>query len=77
MQIPAAVVRAVGMPATFLAQYLPLPTPLCPELLRVLLHGHRYDGTRAARELGLVYTPLDETLRRTVDWYRREGLVTR
>ncbi len=44
-------------------------------MVRTLLHGHRYDGTRAERELGLVYTPADETLRRTVEWARAEGLL--
>ena len=51
--------------------------PVCREMVRTLLHGHRYDGTRAERELGLVYTPADETLRRTVEWARAEGLLRR
>jgi dihydroflavonol-4-reductase len=46
-------------------------------MIDTLLHGHRYDGSRAARELGLVYTAPDETLRRTVRWAVQEGLVTR
>ena len=50
--------------------------PVCREMVRTLLHGHRYDGARAERELGLVYTPADETLRRTVEWARREGLLS-
>ena len=49
--------------------------PVCRELVRTLLHGHRYDGTRAERELGLVYTPVRDTLRRTIDWARAEGLL--
>ena len=49
--------------------------PVCREMVRTLLHGHRYDGTRAERELGLSYTPADETIRRTVDWARAEGLL--
>ena len=49
--------------------------PVCREMVRTLLHGHAYDGSRATRELGLVYTPLEESLRRTVDWYVAEGLV--
>lgn len=49
--------------------------PLCRELVRTLLHGHAYDGSKATRELGLVYTPIEETIRRTLDWYRAEGLV--
>lgn len=50
--------------------------PICREFVRVLLHGHRYDGSRATRELGLVYTPAAETLRRTVEWARAEGLLS-
>jgi dihydroflavonol-4-reductase len=49
--------------------------PVCREMVRTLLHGHRYDGSKAARELGLEYTDPRETLRRTVDWARSEGLI--
>ena len=49
--------------------------PVCREMVRTLLHGHRYDGTRAERELGLTYTPARETLLRTVEWARAEGLL--
>jgi dihydroflavonol-4-reductase len=50
---------------------------VCREMVRTLLHGHTYNGSKAARELELVYTPLDETLHRTVAWYVEEGLVRR
>ena len=48
---------------------------LCPEAVRTLLHGHQYDGSRAARELGLRYTPVETTLRRTLEWCEERGLV--
>jgi dihydroflavonol-4-reductase len=51
--------------------------PVCREMVRTLLHGHRYDGTRATRELGLRYTPVAETFRRTIEWALAEGLVQR
>ena len=51
--------------------------PVCREMVRTLLHGHRYDGSRATRELGLSYTDPRETLRRTVEWARAEGLIRR
>jgi dihydroflavonol-4-reductase len=51
--------------------------PVCREMVRTMLHGHRYDGSRAARELGLSYTPVRETLARTVEWAVAEGLVKR
>jgi dihydroflavonol-4-reductase len=45
--------------------------------VRTLMHGHHYDGSRAQRELGLRYTPVAETFRRTIEWAAREGLVER
>ena len=50
--------------------------PVCREMVRTLLHGHRYDGSRAERELGLRYTDPRETLRRTVEWARATGLIS-
>ena len=49
--------------------------PVCREMVRTLLHGHRYDGSRAVRELGLRYADPRETLRRTVEWARGAGLL--
>lgn len=49
--------------------------PLCREAARVMLHGHSYDGTKAQRELGLAYTPISDTIRRTLDWFDNEGLL--
>jgi len=51
--------------------------PVCREMVRTMLHGHHYDGSRATRELGLSYTPVAETFRRTINWAVTEGLVTR
>jgi dihydroflavonol-4-reductase len=51
--------------------------PVCREMVRTMLHGHHYDGARATRDLGLEYTPIRETLARTVEWALVAGLVTR
>jgi dihydroflavonol-4-reductase len=48
---------------------------ICRELARTLIHGHAYDGSKATRTLGLRYTPIEETLRRTVDWWVEQQLV--
>jgi dihydroflavonol-4-reductase len=73
--IPRASVRGV-MPVAAIAALLDGPDPtLCPALLTSLLHGHRYDGSRATRDLGLEYRPVDDTLRRVVAWFRDRGLL--
>jgi dihydroflavonol-4-reductase len=49
--------------------------PVCREMVRVLRAGHVYDGSRATRDLGLAYTPIETTIRRTVEWFREEGML--
>jgi dihydroflavonol-4-reductase len=49
--------------------------PFCRAMARTIIHGHAYDGSRAREELGLRYTPVEDTLRRTLEWARAEGLV--
>lgn len=51
--------------------------PVCVEMLRTLLHGHRFDTSLSISELGMVYTPLGDTLERTVDWLVDQGLIHR
>jgi dihydroflavonol-4-reductase len=51
--------------------------PVCRAMVRTMLHGHRYDGSRATRELGLTYTPVRDTFERTIEWALAEGLVKR
>jgi dihydroflavonol-4-reductase len=51
--------------------------PVCQEMVRTLLHGHAYDGSRAAQELEFSYTPINEFLAATMAWYWEQGLVRR
>lgn len=54
---------------------LPGGIPVCAESLRVLLNGHGYDGSKATADLGLAYTPIETTLRRTLDWFEEADLL--
>jgi dihydroflavonol-4-reductase len=74
-RLPRAAAALAGAAGGAAAAILRRDMPMCPELARTLLHGHRYDGSRAERELGIAYTPISRTIRRTVDWYERQGLV--
>ena len=64
-----------GGAAGLASQVLRRPFPLCREVARTLLHGHRFDGSLAERALGLRYRPLEETVARTLAWYEAEGLI--
>ena len=46
-------------------------------MVRTLIEGSPYDGSKAASELGLVYTPIETTMRRTILWYLEQGLIHR
>jgi dihydroflavonol-4-reductase len=73
--LPAWVATA-GAPALELgARVTNRRPPVCREMVRVLRAGHTYDGSRATRELGLEYTPLETTITRTVQWFRDQGLL--
>jgi len=69
--LSAGFVRSVGMPLSRIAP----SSQICPDLIRTLLHGHRYDNTKSRSELGMRYTPIEDTFRRTIDWFRDEDLV--
>jgi dihydroflavonol-4-reductase len=73
--LPAPVAMAAATGVELVARVRRRRPPICREMMRTLLHGHAYDGSRATRDLGLVYTPFEESLRRTVDWYVSEGLA--
>jgi dihydroflavonol-4-reductase len=74
--LPGSLVSAAAAVVEAGARIVGRRPPFCREMVRVLRAGHIYDGSRAQRELGIVYTPLDETLRRTVEWYETAGLLS-
>jgi dihydroflavonol-4-reductase len=75
IRVPRAGAPAAGTAAGWAARLARRDLPFCSELARTLLHGHRYDGSRATRELGLTYHGIEETVARTLGWYVDHGLI--
>jgi dihydroflavonol-4-reductase len=73
--VPNAVASGAGAVAEAVFRLARRHPPFCRAMARTMIHGHAYDGSRAATELGLRYTPVEDTLRRTLAWARAEGLV--
>jgi dihydroflavonol-4-reductase len=73
--LPTGVARVLAPFAARMARILRPDLTICPEMVRTLLHGHRYDGSLASRELGLRYTPIEETVGRTLAWYAERGMA--
>jgi len=73
--LPIGVAWAGSAVVTAVARVAKKQPPLCPEMVRVIAHGHRHDGSKATRELGLHYRTAEETLQRMVEWFQDEGLM--
>jgi dihydroflavonol-4-reductase len=73
--VPAPVVKAVGTPLAWAVGKVRPDAGICPALVRTLLHGHRFDASRATKELGVVFRPATETLEHTAEWLIAQGLV--
>ena len=58
---------------TALSKILPREPWLPLEAVQLARHKMYFDSSKAVRELGLPQTPVEEALRRAVDWYRANG----
>tara|TARA_B100001057_G_scaffold491095_1_gene580637 strand:+ start:3618 stop:4613 length:996 start_codon:yes stop_codon:yes gene_type:complete len=52
-------------------------TPLlCSESVRVLTHGHKYEGLKAKENLNIQYTNVDEFIKKTINWLIEEKYIS-
>ncbi len=73
-RIPYAAAMAYANISLVVADRITHRAPLLPPgALQVLHLFKKMDSTKAITELGLPQTPLRETIRRTVAWYRENG----
>jgi dihydroflavonol-4-reductase len=75
--IPPRLAFALAAGVEVLARTRRRRAGFCREMVRTLIEGHAYDGGQATRDLGLEYTPIEATMRRTISWYLEQGLVLR
>ncbi len=78
IQIPYPVAYlAVGLEQIFTTQVL-RRAPAHPfEGVKMAKHRMFFDASKAVRELGLPQSPIEEALRRAVEWYQANGYVRR
>ena len=73
-KIPYTAALPLSYACLFIANRITHKPPLLtPGGIQVLHLFKKMDSTKAIKELGLPQTPLRETIRRTVDWYRENG----
>lgn len=73
--VSESLVRRLGIPAARIVAVVKPSLGVCPDLIRTLLHGHRFDGSKAAKELRFTYREPSDTISRTVQWFAEKGLV--
>lgn len=73
MRLPDFFVIAAAYWFTFRSNLTKVPPPwgLSVDAAWTLYHGFDFDGGRAARELGIHYTPVREVMSEAVAWYRK------
>lgn len=75
LRLPHWIPLGVAAVDTALAKVLPREPWLPLEAVRLARHKMYFDPRKAVEELGLPQTPIEEPLRRAVDWYRAHGYV--
>jgi len=68
--IPFWLMEAVGRILRWRARLTGSPPFITDEVIRIYRHDWAYSSARAVAELGYRMTPLDDGLRRTVEWLR-------
>jgi len=75
--VPAFLARLFAEFEEWKAGWTGRPPVLSRSSFAMTTHGFRVDGSKAARELGFTYTPVEESLRHAIQWYWDQGLLKR
>ncbi len=74
-RIPYAVAYLAGAVSTGLS-HLTRREPAIPlDGVRMAHEPMYYDASKAVRELGLPQTPIEEAIRKAVDWFKANGYI--
>lgn len=72
---PLGLAKLIASIGELVARITKQPPLLPKDGVITLAHGMRVDGSKAERELGLRYTPLEVALPKTLAWYWEQGLL--
>lgn len=74
-QVGRGVALVLGAAMEWEARFTGRRPRFCREMARTILHGGRYDSSKAARELEISFTSMREMVTKTVSWYAQAGHV--
>ena len=73
--LPKSILRSLGYFGDVYKLFSNSNPLICSESLRVIAHGHKYDGGKAKLDLGLEYKSVDNFIVDTIRWLNNEGIV--
>ena len=73
--ISKKVLTGLGPLFEIFGKFSSLSGVICGETIRVLNHGHLYDGEKATNQLGLNYTSIHDFISKTISWLNSEKLT--
>lgn len=73
--LPIPVVRVLAEMSEAVSALTKRPPLVSVMQLKSGTQGTRFDGSKATRELGLQYTPMEKGLESTLAWYWQQGLL--
>lgn len=77
LKLPYGLALALGYVLDGVARVTRRPPVFSLSQVRIGKMGEHFDNSKAVRELGLPLTPIDETLRKAIAWFRANGHVAR
>jgi dihydroflavonol-4-reductase len=77
VRLPHWIPLAAAYVDTGLARVMHRQPRIAVDAVRLSRYRMFFDSSKAVRELGLPQTPVEEPLRRAVEWYRQNGFVRR
>ncbi len=60
---------------TFLSKFTKKQPPLEPSRLKRIKHHAGYNSQKAVQGLGITFTPLEKTLKDTMDWFKKNSML--
>jgi dihydroflavonol-4-reductase len=72
---PVFPIRLMAGLGDFASRWTKRPPLISKDNVDLVNHGFAVDGSKAAKELGVRYTPFDEGMRNAIVWYWQQGLL--
>ena len=73
--IPKGLLKSAGPLFDLVALFSTGESIICRESVRVLTHGHVYDGSKAQRDLKIEYIDVDSFIHKIISWLISQDLL--